>query len=70
MPDRFPEFEETIVEYINWVAALGKLLLRTIARSNNFTPDWESIMPGHRSFLRFNYYPKLNEAWTFGEEQG
>ena len=28
MPDRFPEFETVVTEYINSVAALGKILLR------------------------------------------
>ena len=28
MPDRFPDFENVVTEYINSVAALGKILLR------------------------------------------
>ena len=28
MPDRFPDFEPIVTEYINSVAALGKILLR------------------------------------------
>ena len=77
-------------------------LFSAIARANNWTPEWEEIMPGHRSFLRignispglisnshhfgsgyefsqfnklsflfpnrYNYYPKLEKAWTFGEK--
>jgi len=68
MPDRFPDFEKIVTEYLNSVAALGKILLRAIARANNWAPEWEEIMPGHRSFLRYNFYPKLDKAWTFGEE--
>ena len=44
------------------------MIFRTIARANNFCAEWEDIMPGHRSFLRYNYKPKLEKAWTFGED--
>ena len=83
---------------------LTTVLFSAIARANKWAPEWEEIMPGHRSFLRigdicyslvnvqltitlsedinpinskdyhcdflkrYNYYPKLEKAWTFGEK--
>jgi len=70
MPDKLPEFADIITQYIRQVSQLGAQLLDCIGEANNFGDAFSRIMPGHRSFLRLNYYPRRETAWTFGEEDG
>ena len=45
-------------------------MLDAIAKVENFGDAFDRIMPGHRSFLRINYYPKRNEAHAYGSDPG
>ena len=47
---------------------LAKILLNAIGRSESYGNAFDQIMPGHRSFLRLNYYPKRGSAFATGSD--
>ena len=44
-------------------------MLNAIAEVEGFGDAFERIMPGHRSFLRINYYPHRQAAHAFGSDE-
>ena len=68
--DEIQDFKQNAKNYINAISALAKVLLDAIAKVENFGDAFDRIMPGHRSFLRINYYPKRNEAHAYGSDPG
>ncbi|CBY34201.1 unnamed protein product [Oikopleura dioica] len=61
-------FQAAAKNYIHLISSLAKILINAISKSYNFGSKLNDIMPGHRSFLRVNYYPPRESAWTSGSD--
>ena len=43
-------------------------MLKAIGREEGYGDAFDRIMPGHRSFLRINYYPKREKPHVYGSD--